>query len=273
MPVRAAEASQKDLKRKLARVIRILEDRYGPHIYPEERTLLDQLVFAVLVAGNPVTNARKVLRDFQTDYVDWNEVRVSTIRQLEETFEKARIASKGECAARLKALLERTFHELCRLDLDHLKTAGADAARKFAANLDMLDAWHQQYLLVSAGFEAAPPLDPATERIGERVGIFRADDPAEKRRRILETIVSGVDALRFHHLMVEHGKKLCTPEAPRCARCLVQTECDFFRAESQRKREAARKAPSDPRAQKRPAGGKPAPQPAKTRRASSDEDE
>lgn len=232
MAVRTPEASQKELKRKLSRVVRILEERYGPHIFPEERALLDQLLFAILVTENPVTNARKALRELKEEYVDWNEVRVSSLRTLEETFERARIEPASKYAEILKGLLERSFQELCRLDLDVLKTEGPERARKLAARLDMLRPAEQQYLLVAAGVETAPPLDPATERICERIGIFRSEDPPAKRRRALEAVIQAGDALRFHHLMVEHGKKLCTVGDPKCAKCLVQSECEFFRREA-----------------------------------------
>lgn len=243
MGVRTAEAFQKEVKRKLARLVRILADRYGPHIYPEERTsLLEQVVFALLAAENPVTNARKAVRDFKDDYVDWNEVRVSSIRELEDTLAKSRIERAGETAALLKSVLDRTFMELCRVELEQLRTEGPDRARKFVARLDMLKPHEQQYALVASGCETAPPLDPATERVCERLGLFRADDPPARRRRALEAAIEPAEALRFYHLMVEHGKKLCTVEEPRCAKCLLQTDCDFFKSAEQRKRTAAKKA-------------------------------
>jgi endonuclease-3 len=237
--VPTAESTQKDVKRKLTRCVRILEEKYGPHIYPEDcQNPLDQIVFAILAARNPVTNARKAVRDFKDDYVDWNEVRVSTIRQLEDTLEKSRIEPTARYAELVKTLLEKTFDEVCRVSLDTLRTDGPEKARKTVSKLDVLEAHEQQYLLVGAGVEEAPPLDPATDRIGLRLGLFAPEDAPPKRRRLLEQHVAAQDALRFHHLMVEHGKKLCTEEAPKCAKCPVQGECDYFRAaETRRKTE------------------------------------
>jgi endonuclease-3 len=251
----AVESTQKDVKRKLTRVVRTLEEKYGPHIYPEDVTSpLEQIVFAVLAAKNPVTNARKALRDLKDDYVDWNEVRVSTVRHLEETLEKARIEPTARYAELLKGLLESTFNEVCRVSLDTLKTDGPEKARKTVAKLDVLEPHEQQYLLVGAGVEEAPPLDPATDRICARIGIFAADDAPPKRRKLLEQNIAAQDALRFHHLMVEHGKKLCTEDAPKCAKCPVQQECDYFKAtEARRKveeKERAKAPPAAPAAKK-----------------------
>jgi endonuclease-3 len=244
LAVRTAEGAQKELKRKVARLARILADRYGPHIYPEERsTLLEQVLFALLAAENPVTNARKAIRDFKDDYVDWNEVRVSSIRELEDTLGKSRIERAGETAALLKSVLDRMFQDLCRVEIEQLKLEGAEKARKFVARLEMLKPHEQQYALLAAGYEAAPPLDPATERVCERLGVFGADDPPARRRRLLEgALESAGEAVRFYHLMTEHGKKLCTAEEPRCAKCLLQTDCEYFRGAEQRKRQAAKAA-------------------------------
>ncbi|HVY60872.1 MAG TPA: hypothetical protein VHF22_04430 [Planctomycetota bacterium] len=235
MPI--AESPQKDVKKKLTRCVRILEEKYGPHIYPEDvQNPLEQIVFAILAARNPVTNARKAVRDFKDDYVDWNEVRVGTIRQLEDTLEKARIEPTARYAELIKQLLEKTFNEVCRVSLDTLRVDGPEKARKTVSKLDCLEPHEQQYLLVGAGVEEAPPLDPATDRICARIGLFGADEAPQKRRRLLEQHVAAQDALRFHHLMVEHGKKLCTEEAPKCAKCPVQAECDYFRALEARKK-------------------------------------
>lgn len=232
----AAESAQKDVKRKLTRVVRNLEDKYGPHIYPEDASQLDQLVFAILAADNPVTNARKAIKDFKEDFVDWNEVRVSTVRQLEDALEAARIEPAARHAEHLKGFLEKTFHEVSRVNLETLRTEGPEKARKTVAKLDVLEIHEQQYLLVGAGVEDAPPLGPVTDRICLRVGVFQPDEPAQKRRKLLESLVTGQDAIRFHHLMLEHGKKLCTEVDPRCPRCPVQNDCDYFRALEARRR-------------------------------------
>jgi endonuclease-3 len=244
VPVPVAETG-KDVKRKLTRVVRTLEEKYGPHIYPDDgpQDPVEQIVFAVLAARNPVTNARKAIRDMKEEYIDWNEVRVATVRQLEETLERARIEPAGRMAETIKAVLMKTFDEVCRVSLEVLRSDGPERARKVVAKLDVLEPHEQQYLLVAAGVEEAPPLDPATDRIGERLGIFAKDDSPARRRKLLESHVASSDALRFHHLMAEHGKKLCTATDPKCAKCPAQQECDWFKAA-----EAARKAEEKERA-------------------------
>jgi len=238
--VPTAESTQRDVKRKLTRLVRSMEEKYGPHIYPDDPDPIGRILFAMIAAKNPVTNARKAVRDFKEEYVDWNEVRVSTVRQIEETLEKARVEAPGRTAEVVKDLLEKVFNEVCRVSLDSLRTDGPEKARKTVQKLDTLEPHEQQYLLVGAGVEDAPPLDPATDRILSRLGAFQQDESPAKRRKLLETLVASSDALRFYHLMVEHGKKTCTEADPKCARCPAQGECEFFKAEEAREREAAK---------------------------------
>jgi len=238
VPVPTAESTGKDVKRKLTRVVRILEEKFGPHIYPEDgpQDPLEQIIFAVLASRNPVTNARKAIRDMKEQYLDWNEVRVATVRQLQETLEGARVEPSGRAAELIKSVLMKTFDEVCRVSLEALRTDGPDRARKIVGKIDVLEPHEQQYLLVAAGVEEAPPLDPATDRIGVRLGIFSEDDAPGKRRKLLESHVASSDALRFHHLMAEHGKKLCTAEEPRCGKCPAQQECDYWKAQESSKK-------------------------------------
>lgn len=244
MPASAADAAHKDLKRKLTRIVRALEEKYGPHIYPEDMALLERLLFAMLAFRNPVTNARKAIRALKEAYADWNEVRAATVRQIEESLARERIDEPGPHAEVLRHLLQRVFDEVMKVDLDGLRTDGPEKARKTVARLaGALEPWEQQYLLVGAGVEEAPPLDPATDRVLERAGIFQPQDPPAKRRKLLESVIDANDALRFHHLMVEHGKRLCEEEEPypgRCIRCPAQGECEHFRRKEVEKRNEER---------------------------------
>ena len=253
MPAPAAETAQKDVKKKLTRLARTLEEKYGPHIYPDDLNPLEGIMFAILASGNPVTNAKKALREFKEEYCDWNEARTATIRMIEETLERANIDNPGRYAEVLKQLMQKVFDEVCRMSLDGLRTDGPEKARKTVSKLDILEPHEQQYLLVGAGVEEAPPLDPSTDRILERVGVFSKDETPQKRRKLLESLVAATDALRFHHLMVEHGKKLCTEEDPypvRCVRCPAQAECDFFRTREQQAKLEAKNPKPKPAAAK-----------------------
>jgi len=253
LAVRAAESGTRDHRRKFVRVLRALEDKYGRHIYPEERTLLEQAIFALLAYDNPVTNARKALRDLKDDFVDWNECRCATPREIEAILERSRIEPRDHLAESIIELLQRAFQEFCQADLECLRTDPPERTRRFLQKLEAAETgrkhrrhrvfspWEVQYVELAAGLEPAPPVDPATDRVCVRLGVLppaSAHDP-EKRRKALELLAPTADeAVRLHHLLAEHGKKVCHESDMKCAKCIIQEDCDWFRAERARKKAA-----------------------------------
>ena len=73
--------------KSLGKVLVTLEKRYGQGAcLGNDQEILDQFIYYLLFYHNPITNARKVFRQFKDEaqFVDWNEVRVATLREVED---------------------------------------------------------------------------------------------------------------------------------------------------------------------------------------------
>src|SRR5262245_14802991 len=66
----------------IARVLKVVRKHYKPVAPPKDRTVLEHLLFACLVEDSPHEAAEQVFGALKQDYFGWNEVRVSTIREL-----------------------------------------------------------------------------------------------------------------------------------------------------------------------------------------------
>ena len=64
------------------RTIKVLRKHFKPVPPPKDRTLFEHLLFACLVEDSPQESAEQVFNTLKQDYFGWNEVRVSTIREL-----------------------------------------------------------------------------------------------------------------------------------------------------------------------------------------------
>src|SRR3990170_1508074 len=85
------------------RLLKVVKKHYKPVPVPKDRTLFEHLVFACLVENSPHELAEQVLKSLKEDYFDWNEVRVSTLRELREVTKP--LVDPPETAARLKQTL------------------------------------------------------------------------------------------------------------------------------------------------------------------------
>jgi len=110
------------------RLLKVVKKHYKPVPVPKDRTLFEHLVFACLVENSPHELAEQVLNTLKDDYFDWNEVRVSTLRELTEVTKP--LVDSAQAAERLKQTLHSVFEGVYQFDLELL--SGVDAVRTAA---------------------------------------------------------------------------------------------------------------------------------------------
>ncbi len=101
------------------RVLKVVRKHYKPVPAAKDRTLFEHLAYACLVENSPHELAEQVFESLKADYFDWNEVRVSTIRELTEVTKP--LVDPPQAAARLKQTLHSVFEGVYQFDLETLK--------------------------------------------------------------------------------------------------------------------------------------------------------
>lgn len=86
---------------------------------PDKRSVLEQLVFAAILENAPHKVAEECYGMLQTEYFDWNEVRVTSVPELAEMFSKHPMPDGA--ATRVKTLLQNIFEAIYTYDLEGLK--------------------------------------------------------------------------------------------------------------------------------------------------------
>ena len=99
-------------------VYKVLKKHYEPVTSPE-RSLLENLLYACCLEDAPYAAADDCYARLQESYFDWNEVRVTTVRELGEVFNK--IPNSTANALNLKNTLQSIFEAHFTFDIDHFK--------------------------------------------------------------------------------------------------------------------------------------------------------
>ena len=71
-------------------------------------------------------------------------------------------------------------------------------------------------------------VDTHVRRLSQRLGLTRHDDPV-KIERDLVRLVPREDWSRFPHLLIWHGRRVCTARRPRCDDCVLFDLCPAAR--------------------------------------------
>lgn len=73
-------------------------------------------------------------------------------------------------------------------------------------------------------------VDTHVRRLSQRLGLTRHDDPA-RIERDLQRIVPRADWARVPHLLIWHGRRVCTARAPKCEACVLADLCPAARVD------------------------------------------
>jgi endonuclease-3 len=67
-------------------------------------------------------------------------------------------------------------------------------------------------------------VDTHVRRLSGRLGLSQQADP-DKIEQDLLAVVPREDWILFGHLLISHGRKICTARAPKCPICPVNDRC------------------------------------------------
>jgi endonuclease III len=196
----------------------------GKHTEPEPRPVLEQFIYAVCREGVTRAQADQAYRNLQEKFFDWNEIRVSSPRELAEVLDG--LPEPELRAQRLIDFLQEVFETTFSFDLESLQKKGLKQAAKqlsrYQAANDYAVAWVTQQ---SLGGHAIP-LDAPSMRALRRLGLLESDGAdMEALRGSIEHQVPKSRGWLFSDLVSALSDQYCWEDDPHCGACPLAKEC------------------------------------------------
>lgn len=192
----------------------------------ERRPVLEELVYAILREGTTHADADRAYGAIRKAFIDWNEVRVSTVQEVADVLRP--IPQAGDRAKRIIGLLQKVFEERYSFTLEDLDKKGLKQAAKQLSRYkedvtDFTVAWVLQRTLGGH----AIPLDGPTLRVLRRLGVVEEGeaDGLEAVRASIEHVIPKARGSEFTELMSLHAKELCVEGTPNCPACPLKGDC------------------------------------------------
>jgi endonuclease-3 len=216
-----AEARRRGLGRRRERVRPIVERLAAEHadarIALRFRSGLELLVATMLSAQTTDVNVNRVTGPLFRKYRRPQDYLAVPQEELErDIFQTGFFRQKAKAIrGTMRVLLEEFDGEVPRRLEELVRLPGV--ARK-TANVVAAELGHAQGIVV----------DTHVRRLSQRLGLTQEDDPV-KIERDLARLVPRADWHRFPHLLIWHGRRVCTARAPRCADCVLADLCPSSR--------------------------------------------
>jgi hypothetical protein len=199
----------------IGRTLKVLRKHFKPVPQPKDRTVLEHLLFACLLEDSPQESAEQVFNTLKQEYFGWNEVRVSTIRELTDALKP--LVNPAESAARLKQSLHSVFESVYEFDIESLKKQNIGQAGKLLQKYNGTTNFAVAYVTQNALGGHAIPLNRGALITLHTVGVISDDEYAKEVVPGLERAVpknkgAEVGSL-LHQLGVEVGRNPYGPNA------------------------------------------------------------
>ena len=189
----------------------------------EALPVLQQFIYGLCRENATREQADEAYRFLSERFYDWNEVRVSSLRELEEAF--AGMSDADMRAQRLIAFLQEVFEIHFAFDLDKLQKEGLKQAAKklsrYQAANDYIVSWVVQR---SLGGHAIP-VDTPTLRCTTRLGLIENEQDEAEARASLEHLIPKSKGALFTESIGMIAGDYCWEEQPQCSACPLCTDC------------------------------------------------
>ena len=198
----------------VGKLFRVLRKHYAAKKPPTGRSVLDTLLVAACLEDAHHDAAEEAFAALSDRFFDWNEVRVTTIRELSEVIQAA---PHGAAAAdRLRRTLQSVFESRYAFDLENLRKLALGKAVKALTAFDGTTPFMVSYVTQNALGGHSIPLDRSTLSVLLFLGLANQKQVAAHGVPGLERAISksrGVEAASLlHHLGVEFAQRSTSPK-------------------------------------------------------------
>ncbi len=152
-------------KKIIKNLFKVLQKKYKsvPELLTKNREILELYVFTMFLENTSVEKALEAFSILERYFIDWNEVRVSTARELAEVF--AEVTEAGKTGERIRRILQWIFEVRYKFDLEDLRTQGADAVLEFFKTIPYSTSFMNACMLFLLFDKSPIPLDEGSKRV------------------------------------------------------------------------------------------------------------
>jgi endonuclease-3 len=209
-------------KHRLLNLLLSTADKGGAE--PEPRPVLQQFIYGLCRENATAEQADRAYHNLETRFFDWNEVRVSSPREIEDAL--SGLSEPEVRAQRLLAFLQEVFETTFAFDLDKLQKAGVKQAAKQLSRYQAADDYIGAWVLQRSLGGHAIPIDAPTLRCARRLGLIEAgQEGPEAVRASLEHLVGKSKGALFTDAISNLAEEHCWETEPNCHACPMASEC------------------------------------------------
>lgn len=185
-----------------------------------------ELTMWTAISDNPFNpNVKRAFRKLSSDYVDWNEVRVTSTAELGELLTACKLEAAR--ALNIKNAAQEIFHRENRLDLEFLSPKRPADVRKYIGEMKSIsEAQANTIMLLIADTPDLPPT-ATVRRVAQRIGFAFENSTDNAVRLVFKKTLQKSQVYTAFGLVCLHAHSTCKETGPRCSACPLNGFCVY----------------------------------------------
>jgi endonuclease-3 len=222
-----------------------LQAHYGPREWGPRQGPLEELIFTVLSQNTSDINTFRTFASLQKRFPTWKAVMKAAPGEVADAIKMGGLSQIK--APRIQAILRDIEEKRGDLDLGFLEGMPLEEARRWLIDLPGVGPKTAACVLLFSLGMPALPVDTHVHRVAKRLGLIGEKMPADKAHPALEALVRPDQVYDFHMDLIEHGRRVCHAQRPKCEACVLNDICPSSRTRADGSTGAVRSSPGKSR--------------------------
>jgi len=208
------------------KVLKLLSAEYGEKRWRRQQSPIEVLVQTILSQNTSDRNSGRAFERLLASFGSWEDLADAGVGEISHSIKAGGLGVVK--AGYIKQALEEIRRRRGDFELGFLRELPVDEARNWLKQLPGVGMKTASCVLIFSLGMPALPVDTHVFRVAERLGLIGSDVSVEKAHKLLEGLVPPRDVYKFHVLLIEHGRRICKAQRPRCNACVLREVCPSY---------------------------------------------
>jgi len=206
-------------------IIKLLNKTYGAPPPLRKTGPVDELVRTILSQNTNDRNSLAAFAVLKKNFKAWGGVLNTPVSKVARLIKHAGLANIK--AGRIKDVLAEIKRREGKISLARLERLDAQRAFAYLTSLKGVGPKTAACVLLFSFGKPVMPVDTHIFRVTKRLGIIEGALDIEEAHRALTKIVPKHLIYPFHLSIIQHGRRTCKAQHPRCGVCVLYGMCRF----------------------------------------------
>ncbi len=212
---------------EIRQVDSLLLQIYGDKRWRKRAEPVDELILTVLSQHTNDLNRDRAFEQLKSRFPLWEQVLTAKTRSIAAAIKAAGLSNQK--APRIKAILKQISEfNSGKLSLDFLSDMPIEEAMRWLKRLPGVGPKTAGCVLLFSFGRPVFPVDTHIFRISKRLGWIDEKVTEAQANELLDKVVPNEIKYRLHLNMIAHGRKVCKPQKPLCAECVLKQMCHYY---------------------------------------------